>query len=111
MTGVQTCALPIAAGLAETVAGQVVDARPDLVLSHDNTAAIARIFRTIGLERVAIPDRMAITLDDAARMIAAADKAGVQLLSGGSRSASGVVRRMREVLQSGELGRLRAMTA
>jgi 3-isopropylmalate/(R)-2-methylmalate dehydratase large subunit len=35
------------------------------VLSHDNTAAIAKIFRTIGLERVAIADRIAITLDHA----------------------------------------------
>lgn len=58
-------ALARAAGLAETVAGQVVDARPDIVLSHDNTAAIARIFRTIGLERVALPERLAITLDHA----------------------------------------------
>jgi 3-isopropylmalate/(R)-2-methylmalate dehydratase large subunit len=58
-------ALARAAGLARAVAGQVVDARPDLVLSHDNTAAIAKIFRRIGLERVAIPDRMAITLDHA----------------------------------------------
>lgn len=58
-------ALARAAGLTETVAGQVVDARPDIVLSHDNTAAIAKIFRSIGLERVAIPERMAITLDHA----------------------------------------------
>jgi 3-isopropylmalate/(R)-2-methylmalate dehydratase large subunit len=58
-------ALARAAGLAEVVAGQVVDARPDWVLSHDNTAAIAKIFRSIGLERVVIPDRMAITLDHA----------------------------------------------
>ena len=58
-------ALARSAGLPQAAAGQVVDARPDRVLSHDNTAAIARIFRTIGLERVAIPDRMAITLDHA----------------------------------------------
>lgn len=58
-------ALARAAGLSHAVAGQVVDARPDIVLSHDNTAAIAKIFRTIGLERVVIPDRMAITLDHA----------------------------------------------
>jgi len=58
-------ALARAAGLAEVVAGQVVDARPNWALSHDNTAAIAKIFRSIGLERVAIPDRMAITLDHA----------------------------------------------
>jgi 3-isopropylmalate/(R)-2-methylmalate dehydratase large subunit len=58
-------ALARAAGLASTVAGQVVTARPDVALSHDNTAAIARIFRTIGLEKVAIPDRMCVTLDHA----------------------------------------------
>jgi 3-isopropylmalate/(R)-2-methylmalate dehydratase large subunit len=58
-------ALARAAGLEFAVAGQVVDARPDVVLSHDNTAAIAKIFRSIGLERVAIPEKMAITLDHA----------------------------------------------
>lgn len=58
-------ALARAASLTEVVAGQVVDARPDWVLSHDNTAAIAKIFHSIGLERVAIPDRLAITLDHA----------------------------------------------
>jgi len=59
-------ALARAAGLESSIAGQVVDARPDVVLSHDNTAAIVKIFRSIGLERVAIPDRLAITLDHAA---------------------------------------------
>ena len=58
-------ALARAAGLSQAVAGQVVDAKPDVALSHDNTAAIARIFRAIGLERVAIPDRMCVTLDHA----------------------------------------------
>ena len=58
-------ALARAAGLPHTVARQVVDARPDVALSHDNTAPIARIFRAIGLEKVAIPDRMCITLDHA----------------------------------------------
>jgi homoaconitate hydratase family protein len=58
-------ALARASGLDRTVAGQVVTARPDVALSHDNTAAIDRIFRTIGLEKVAIPERMCITLDHA----------------------------------------------
>ncbi len=58
-------ALARAAGLPTVVAGQVVDAKPDVALSHDNTAPIARIFRAIGLEKVAIPDRMCITLDHA----------------------------------------------
>jgi len=58
-------ALARAAGLKETVAGQVVDARPDIVLSHDNTAAIYKIFKSIGVEKVAIPQKLAITLDHA----------------------------------------------
>ena len=45
--------------------GQVVDARPDVVLSHDNTAAIREIWLEFGQPRVLIPDRMAITLDHA----------------------------------------------
>ena len=58
-------ALARAAGLASVEVGQVVDARPDVVLSHDNTAAIRRIWREFGQERVLIPDRIAITLDHA----------------------------------------------
>ncbi len=58
-------ALARAAGLPSVVAGQVVDARPDVALSHDNTAPIAKIFRAIGLERVVIPEKMCITLDHA----------------------------------------------
>ncbi len=59
-------ALARAAGLAEVVPGQVVDARPDVALSHDNTAAILRIFRQLGISRVRFPERLAITLDHAA---------------------------------------------
>lgn len=59
-------ALARAAGLPNVQAGQVVDARPDVALSHDNTAAIARIFRSIPLKRVAIPEKMCVTLDHAA---------------------------------------------
>jgi 3-isopropylmalate/(R)-2-methylmalate dehydratase large subunit len=58
-------ALARAAGLPSAVAGQVVDARPDVALSHDNTAAISKIFRAIGLEKVSIPEKMCITLDHA----------------------------------------------
>ncbi|MBI4788681.1 MAG: 3-isopropylmalate dehydratase large subunit [Chloroflexi bacterium] len=58
-------ALARAAGLSEVVAGQIVDAVPDVALSHDNTAAIAKIFRALGVERVKYPERLAITLDHA----------------------------------------------
>jgi len=58
-------ALARAAGLASVEVGQVVDARPDIVLSHDNTAAIRRIWLHFGQQRVVIPERIAITLDHA----------------------------------------------
>ena len=38
---------------------------PDVALSHDNTAPIARTFREIGARRVRFPERLAITLDHA----------------------------------------------
>lgn len=58
-------ALARAAGLAYAEIGQIVDARPDVVLSHDNTAAIARLFRSLGREQVRHPERLAIALDHA----------------------------------------------
>ena len=58
-------ALARAAGLPAVEVGQVVDARPDVVLSHDNTAAIRRIWQEFGRARVAIPERIAVTLDHA----------------------------------------------
>lgn len=58
-------ALARAAGMETVEIGQVVDARPDVVLSHDNTAAIRRIWLQFGQERVVIPERIAITLDHA----------------------------------------------
>ncbi|MCE7983800.1 MAG: homoaconitate hydratase family protein [Caldilinea sp. CFX5] len=58
-------ALARAAGLATVDLGQVVDARPDVVLSHDNTAAIREIWLEFGQPHVLIPERMAITLDHA----------------------------------------------
>lgn len=58
-------ALARSAGLPSVAIGQVVDARPDVVLSHDNSAAIRTIWRQFGQERVLIPDRLAITLDHA----------------------------------------------
>ncbi len=58
-------ALARAAGLPHADVGQIVTVRPDVVLSHDNTAAIRRIWQGFGQERVRIPERMAITLDHA----------------------------------------------
>ncbi len=58
-------ALARAAGLPSVVAGQIVDARPDVTLSHDNTAAIYQTFKKLGITRVKHPERLAITLDHA----------------------------------------------
>lgn len=58
-------ALARAAGLESVAVGQVVDARPDVVLSHDNTADIRRTWLEFGQERVVIPEKLAITLDHA----------------------------------------------
>jgi 3-isopropylmalate/(R)-2-methylmalate dehydratase large subunit len=70
MTGARTFAekaLARAAGLADARAGEIVTARPDRMLSHDNTAAIAEIFsRELGAERVADPSRLVVVLDHAA---------------------------------------------
>ena len=46
-------------------AGEIVEAAPDVAFSHDNTAAIAAIWRQLGQQRVAIADRLAITFDHA----------------------------------------------
>ncbi len=58
-------ALARAAGVSEVTAGQVIDAQPDVILSHDNTAAIAQTFSSLGVDRVRHPERVAIVLDHA----------------------------------------------
>jgi len=50
-------------GLDGVTAGQIIIARPDKLLSHDNTAAISKHFYKIGLERVHNPDVEVIVLD------------------------------------------------
>lgn len=58
-------ALAQASGDESVAIGEIVDARPDIALSHDNTAPIAEIWRQFGQDRVVIPERMAVTLDHA----------------------------------------------
>jgi homoaconitate hydratase family protein len=55
--------LAIKAGLEETMAGQIVTVQPDKLLTHDNTSAIAKTFRKMGVSRVANPDVNVIILD------------------------------------------------
>lgn len=45
--------------------GEIVVVEPDVILSHDNSAAIAALFGQLPPGRVKYPDRLAITLDHA----------------------------------------------
>ena len=47
----------------ELSAGEVVTVAPDFVLSHDNSAAIIKEFRKLGLDRVVFPEKIIIVLD------------------------------------------------
>ncbi|NDJ76455.1 MAG: 3-isopropylmalate dehydratase large subunit, partial [Chloroflexi bacterium] len=58
-------ALARAAAVSDARAGDILDVVPDLVFSHDNSAAIRHIFETIGASRIRHPERVAITLDHA----------------------------------------------
>jgi phthalate 4,5-cis-dihydrodiol dehydrogenase len=62
-------------------------------------------------KHVVVEKPMAVSLEQGLQMIDAAEKNGVQLICGGSRSSSAIVRKMREVVRSGQLGRLRAMVS
>lgn len=53
-------------GQASVEAGDILIVEPDVVLSHDNTAAIEGIFNELPHGKVKYPDRLAITLDHAA---------------------------------------------
>jgi 3-isopropylmalate/(R)-2-methylmalate dehydratase large subunit len=44
-------------------AGSIVFARPDIILSHDNTASIKKIFNKMGCEKVTDPQQLLIVLD------------------------------------------------
>ncbi|MBN1680180.1 MAG: 3-isopropylmalate dehydratase large subunit [Anaerolineae bacterium] len=58
-------ALARAAGVPDARAGDTLDVTPDLVFSHDNSAAIRRIFEQTGAPRILHPERVAIMLDHA----------------------------------------------
>lgn len=44
-------------------AGAIVFARPDIILTHDNTASIYKTFQKMGGDRVADPSQMLVVLD------------------------------------------------
>jgi phthalate 4,5-cis-dihydrodiol dehydrogenase len=57
-------------------------------------------------KHVIVSKPMAITLDEAAAMNAAADRHGVQLLAGHTQSLAPTIRKMAELVHSGQLGKL-----
>jgi phthalate 4,5-cis-dihydrodiol dehydrogenase len=60
-------------------------------------------------KHVVLEKPMALTLDDAEVMIQTAERYGVQLVVGHSHSFERPIRAMREIVRSGELGRLRML--
>ena len=54
-----------ASGRTSVKPGEIVVVEPDVVLSHDNSAAIWEIFQLLPQDAVKHPDRLAITLDHA----------------------------------------------
>jgi 3-isopropylmalate/(R)-2-methylmalate dehydratase large subunit len=58
-------ALARAAKLLSVRAGDIIDATPDVIFSHDNSAAIRRIFEKTGAGKIRFPERIVITLDHA----------------------------------------------
>jgi 3-isopropylmalate/(R)-2-methylmalate dehydratase large subunit len=54
-----------ASGNERVNSGDIIDVRADVMFSHDNSAAIMKLFQQIGAEKIAYPQRVAITLDHA----------------------------------------------
>ena len=55
--------LALKSGMDEVHSGELVTARPDRVMSHDNAGLVIRHFRSIGAARVFDPKRIIIPLD------------------------------------------------
>jgi 3-isopropylmalate/(R)-2-methylmalate dehydratase large subunit len=51
------------AGKSEVVPGEIIDVEPDIILSHDNTAAISVTFRSMGATKIKYPERVVVILD------------------------------------------------
>lgn len=62
-------------------------------------------------KHVIVEKPMALNLDDAERMNDAAEKHGVKLLCGHTHSFDAPVRKMREIVRSGDLGKLRMINS
>lgn len=54
--------LAIKSGRASVKAGEIVEASPDVAMSHDNTSAVIRFFNDIGAKMVLEPSKLAIIM-------------------------------------------------
>lgn len=96
--------IPVHATLTEMLAAERLDAvyiASPHQLHADNVVEAAQAGLHIIVEKP-----LTISLADAERMAEAVDRAGVQLIVGPSRGNDPVVRKMAELVRSGELGRL-----
>jgi len=55
--------LALKSGKKNVVSGEIVTVSPDIVMSHDNSAAIAKKFKQIGIDKVKHPEKIIIPLD------------------------------------------------
>jgi len=55
--------LALKSGKKSVITGEIVTVSPDIVMSHDNTAAIAKKFKQIGIGKVKHPEKIVIPLD------------------------------------------------
>ena len=55
--------LAFKSGKKSVIAGEIVTVSPDVVLSHDNTAAISKKFKQIGVKKVKHSEKIVIPLD------------------------------------------------
>lgn len=97
----------------ETVEALVADPDLDVVYVATPHGLHARhaIMAAQAGKHVLVEKPMALTLDDCAAMIAAAERGGVHLVVGHSHSFDAPIRRTRELIASGEFGAVRMITA
>lgn len=50
-------------GKKEVQVGEILTVEPDYILSHDNSSAISKTFKKMGIEKVKYPERIVIVLD------------------------------------------------
>ncbi len=55
--------LALKSGKPRVDPGEIVDVSPDVIMSHDNTAAIIKIFHSIGIKQILNPDKLFVVLD------------------------------------------------